>query len=194
MGYGSVVHNIVCKYHSHIIKFWVSQQVLFTDSLVVLSSSSSPSLCPSLSLSLVLFSKFVYKYCCFLNYYLFFFFFKQVYAKLATSLKHFWSSIQECPAAFVFFKTRYAAVVAAQVLQSSNPMLWVTDLAPEPHDVYWSNLCIPYRQLWIRKIGTLVAAIAFMLVFLIPVAFVQGLTQLEQLQQTFPFLRGLLKK
>lgn len=101
---------------------------------------------------------------------------------------------KECPAAFVFFKTRYAAVVAAQVLQSSNPMLWVTDLAPEPHDVYWSNLCIPYRQLWIRKIGTLVAAIAFMLVFLIPVAFVQGLTQLEQLQQTFPFLRGLLKK
>uniref|UniRef100_A0A2N9F2E3 CSC1/OSCA1-like 7TM region domain-containing protein n=1 Tax=Fagus sylvatica TaxID=28930 RepID=A0A2N9F2E3_FAGSY len=100
---------------------------------------------------------------------------------------------KECAAAFVFFKTRHAAIVAAQVLQSSNPMLWVTDLAPEPHDVYWSNLCIPYRQLWIRKIGTLVAAVAFMLVFLIPVTFVQGLTQLDQLQQTFPFLRGLLK-
>ena len=25
MGYGSVVHNVVCKYHSHIIKFCVSQ-------------------------------------------------------------------------------------------------------------------------------------------------------------------------
>jgi hypothetical protein len=99
-----------------------------------------------------------------------------------------------CPAAFVFFKTRYAAVVASQVLQSSNPMSWVTNLAPEPHDVYWSNLCIPYRQLWFRKIVTLVATIAFMLVFLIPVTFVQGLTQLEQLQETFPFLRGLLKK
>ncbi|XP_022772944.1 CSC1-like protein RXW8 isoform X2 [Durio zibethinus] len=44
---------------------------------------------------------------------------------------------KECPAAFVFFRTRYAAVVAAQVLQSSNPMLWVTQLAPEPDDVYW---------------------------------------------------------
>lgn len=73
-------------------------------------------------------------------------------------------------------------------------MLWVTNLAPEPHDVYWSNLCIPYKQLWIRKIGTLVATIAFMFVFLIPVTLVQGLTQLDQLQQTFPFLRGLLKK
>ncbi|KAF5456055.1 hypothetical protein F2P56_025570 [Juglans regia] len=101
---------------------------------------------------------------------------------------------KECAAAFVFFKTRYAATVTAEVLQSSNPMLWVTDMAPEPHDVYWSNLCIPYRQLWIRKIGTLVAAIAFVLVFLIPITFVQGLTQLDQLQQTFPFLRGLLKK
>ncbi|KAK6940326.1 CSC1/OSCA1-like, 7TM region [Dillenia turbinata] len=30
--------------------------------------------------------------------------------------------------------TRYAALVASEVLQSSNPMLWVTDLAPEPHD------------------------------------------------------------
>ncbi|KAG7966478.1 hypothetical protein I3843_08G053800 [Carya illinoinensis] len=101
---------------------------------------------------------------------------------------------KECAAAVVFFKTRYGAVTAAEVLQSSNPMLWVSVLAPEPHDVYWSNLCIPYRQLWIRQIGTLVAAIAFVLVFLIPVTFVQGLTQLDQLQQTFPFLRGLLKK
>ncbi|WZZ27782.1 hypothetical protein YC2023_011183 [Brassica napus] len=41
----------------------------------------------------------------------------------------------ERPAAFVFFKTRYDALVVSEVLQSSNPMLWVTDLAPEPHDV-----------------------------------------------------------
>lgn len=102
--------------------------------------------------------------------------------------------VQECPAAFVFFKTRYAALMAAQILQSSNPMLWATDIAPEPHDVYWSNICIPYRQLWIRKIATLVASIAFMLVFLIPVTFVQGLTQLEKLQKMFPFLTGILQK
>ncbi|KAJ9166384.1 hypothetical protein P3X46_021150 [Hevea brasiliensis] len=100
----------------------------------------------------------------------------------------------ECSAAFVFFKTRYAAVVATQMLQSSNPMLWVTELAPEPHDVFWSNLSIPYRQLWLRKIAILLAAIVFMFLFLIPVTFVQGLTQLDKLSKTFPFLRGLLKK
>ncbi|KAH1203939.1 CSC1-like protein RXW8 [Glycine max] len=101
---------------------------------------------------------------------------------------------KECSSAFVFFKSRYAALTAAQVLQTSNPMLWVTDVAPEPHDVYWSNICIPYRQLWIRRIATLAASVAFMLVFLIPVTFVQGLTQLEKLQKMFPFLTGILKE
>ncbi|KAE8731306.1 CSC1-like protein [Hibiscus syriacus] len=100
---------------------------------------------------------------------------------------------KERPASFVFFRTRYDAVVAAQVLQSSNPMLWVTQLAPEPNDVYWSNLSIPYKQVWLRKIATLLGAIVFMFVFLVPVTFVQGLTQLDQLRQTFPFLRGILK-
>ncbi|PIA64642.1 hypothetical protein AQUCO_00100246v1 [Aquilegia coerulea] len=101
---------------------------------------------------------------------------------------------KECAAAFVFFKTRYAAFVASQVLQSSNPMLWVTNLAPEPHDVYWSNLWIPYKQLWIRKIASLLAATVFMLFFLVPVTFVQGLSQLDKLQKLFPILKGLLKK
>ncbi|CAN0838785.1 CSC1-like protein RXW8 [Linum grandiflorum] len=100
---------------------------------------------------------------------------------------------EECPVAFVFFKTRYAAVVATHMLQSTNPMLWVTQEAPEPHDVLWSSLSIPYKQLWLRKIATLLAAIVFMFLFLVPVTFVQGLTQLEKLSKTFPFLRGLLK-
>ncbi|KAI0503446.1 hypothetical protein KFK09_014380 [Dendrobium nobile] len=104
------------------------------------------------------------------------------------------SKEKECGAAFVFFRTRYAAVVTSEILQSSNPMYWVTDLAPEPHDVYWSNLWIPYRQLWFRKIAILIASIVFMILFLIPVTFVQGLTHLDQLQKIFPFLDGLLKK
>lgn len=104
------------------------------------------------------------------------------------------TSEKECAAAFVFFKTRYAAFVASRVLQSSNPMVWVTDLAPEPHDVYWSNLCIPYRQLWIRKIAILLASIIFMFLFLVPVTVVQTLTQLDHLHRTFPFLKGILRK
>ncbi|CAD6269463.1 unnamed protein product [Miscanthus lutarioriparius] len=101
---------------------------------------------------------------------------------------------EECTAAFVFFKTRYAALVASEILQTSNPMKWVANLAPEPEDVYWSNLWLPYKQLWARRIATLLGSICFMFIFLIPVTFIQGLSQLEQLQQRLPFLRGILKK
>lgn len=106
----------------------------------------------------------------------------------------FGSLLQECAAAFVFFKTRYAALMAARNLQASNPMLWVTDQAPEPRDIYWSNLCIPYKQLWIRKIFTWVASFTFVLLFLIPVTFAQGLTQLDKLEKMFPFLTDILQK
>uniref|UniRef100_A0A0D3FNI1 CSC1/OSCA1-like 7TM region domain-containing protein n=2 Tax=Oryza TaxID=4527 RepID=A0A0D3FNI1_9ORYZ len=101
---------------------------------------------------------------------------------------------KDCPGAIVFFKTRYAAIVASRILQSSNPMLWVTDLAPEPRDVYWSNLWIPYRQIWLRKIATLAASVAFMFVFIVPVAFVQSMMQLDQIEQLFPSLKNMLKK
>ncbi|ESW08788.1 hypothetical protein PHAVU_009G074900 [Phaseolus vulgaris] len=102
--------------------------------------------------------------------------------------------LKESAAAFVFFKSRYDALTVSQSLQTSNPMLWVTELAPEPQDVYWPNLCIPYKQLWIRKLFTFAASVTFVLVFLIPVTFAQGLTQLEKLEKMFPFLTGMLQK
>ncbi|CAH9053569.1 unnamed protein product [Cuscuta europaea] len=101
---------------------------------------------------------------------------------------------QECAAALVFFRTRYAALVASQGIKSPNPMLWVTDLAPEPRDMYWSNICVPYRLLWIRKIIILMASIFFVAFFLVPVSLTQGLVHLDKLQHTFPFLRGALKR
>uniref|UniRef100_A0ACD5W9L0 Uncharacterized protein n=1 Tax=Avena sativa TaxID=4498 RepID=A0ACD5W9L0_AVESA len=100
---------------------------------------------------------------------------------------------EECAAAFVFFKTRYAALIVSEILQTSNPMKWVTCLAPERDDMYWSNLWLPYKQLWIRHIATLLGSIVFMFIFLGPGTFIQGLTQLETLQQRLPFLKGILK-
>lgn len=99
----------------------------------------------------------------------------------------------ECPAALVFFRTRYAALVAAQTLQSTNPMLWVTEMAPEPEDVFWANLCVPYRLLWVRRLGTLIATLAFLIFFLVPVSIVQGLVHLDKLKH-FSFVRKLSEK
>ncbi|KAK2438671.1 Early-responsive to dehydration stress protein (ERD4) [Trifolium repens] len=47
---------------------------------------------------------------------------------------------KELPVAFVTFKPRSAAAVAAQLQQHTHPLLWVTELAPEPRDVSWRNL------------------------------------------------------
>ncbi|XP_044386480.1 CSC1-like protein RXW8 isoform X2 [Triticum aestivum] len=101
---------------------------------------------------------------------------------------------EECAAAFVFFKTRYGALLASQALQTSNPTKWVTDLAPEPDDVYWSNIWLPYKQLWIRRIATLLGSLVFSVLFLLPVTFIQGLSQLDQVHRKLPFLNGLLKQ
>ncbi|XP_076950622.1 hyperosmolality-gated Ca2+ permeable channel 2.1-like [Bidens hawaiensis] len=96
---------------------------------------------------------------------------------------------KECEAALVFFKSRFDALVVSQTIQSADPMLWVTEPAPEPLDVFWQNLCVPYNLLWIRKISVFIASIVFSVIFLLPTTFVQGLTKIQYLQSTFPFLR-----
>ncbi|CAI9291759.1 unnamed protein product [Lactuca saligna] len=96
---------------------------------------------------------------------------------------------KECEAALVFFKSRYDALVVSHTIQSADPMLWVTQLAPEPRDVFWQNLCVPYNLLWIRKISVFIASIVFSVLFLLPTTFVQGLMKIQRLQAAFPFLR-----
>ncbi|THU63394.1 hypothetical protein C4D60_Mb01t15300 [Musa balbisiana] len=58
------------------------------------------------------------------------------------------------PAAFVSFRTRWGAAVCAQTQQTRNPTLWLTEWAPEPRDVYWQNLAIPFVSLTVRR-GTI---------------------------------------
>lgn len=96
---------------------------------------------------------------------------------------------KECEAALVFFRSRYDALVVSHTIQSADPMLWVTQLAPEPRDVFWQNLCVSYNLLWIRKISVFIASIVFSVLFLLPTTFVQGLTKIQYLQNAFPFLR-----
>ncbi|MCD7472003.1 hypothetical protein HAX54_012825 [Datura stramonium] len=101
---------------------------------------------------------------------------------------------KESAAALVFFRNRYAALIASQSLQTRNPMSWVTNISPEPDDMYWPNICVPYRLLWIRKIAIYVASMALVAFFIVPVSLSQGLVHLDKLQKTFPFLKGVLKR
>ncbi|KAG8382082.1 hypothetical protein BUALT_Bualt05G0039500 [Buddleja alternifolia] len=96
------------------------------------------------------------------------------------------------PAAFVSFNSRWGAAVCAQTQQSKNPTLWLTNWAPEPRDVYWKNLAIPFVSLTIRKLVISVSVFALIFFYMIPIAFVQSLANLEGLERVAPFLRPLI--
>ncbi|XP_050946930.1 CSC1-like protein At3g54510 isoform X3 [Cucumis melo] len=101
--------------------------------------------------------------------------------QVQTAAKH-----KELPVAFVTFKSRLGAALASQSQHSLNPLMWITELAPEPRDVSWKNLAIPVRLLPIREFGVIVGAFLLTIFFAIPVTAVQGIAKFEKLKKWFP--------
>lgn len=97
------------------------------------------------------------------------------------------------PVAFVTFGSRWGAAVCAQTQQSRNPTRWLTDWAPEPRDVYWRNLAIPFVSLSIRRFIISISVFALVFFYMIPIAFVQSLANLEGLEKVAPFLRPVIE-
>ncbi|KAL0429191.1 UNVERIFIED_CONTAM: CSC1-like protein [Sesamum radiatum] len=97
-----------------------------------------------------------------------------------------YSVLLELPVAFVTFKSRWGAALAAQSQQISNPLLWVTEMAPEPRDVLWRNLAIPCRYLPLYKFGVYALASLLTIFFTVPVTAVQGIAKFERLKKWFP--------
>ncbi|GAU20907.1 hypothetical protein TSUD_120990 [Trifolium subterraneum] len=93
---------------------------------------------------------------------------------------------KELPVAFVTFKSRSAAAVVAQLQQHTHPLLWVTELAPEPRDVSWRNLRVSYRVIPLYRLGVVIAASLLTIFFAIPVTAVQGIAKYEKLKKWFP--------
>ncbi|CAJ2650413.1 unnamed protein product [Trifolium pratense] len=99
---------------------------------------------------------------------------------------------EEARAAFVFFKSRYGAASAFHLQPSINPTQWITEPAPQPHDVFWPFFSESFMKQWISKLVVIVVCISFTILFLIPVVIVQGLTNLKQLEVLFPSLKSIL--
>ncbi|KAL8170556.1 hypothetical protein V2J09_022360 [Rumex salicifolius] len=97
------------------------------------------------------------------------------------------------PVAFVSFNSQWGAAVCAQTQQSKNPTLWLTSWAPEPRDIYWRNLAIPFVSLTVRKFVIGVTVFALVFFYMIPIAFVQSLANLEGLEKVAPFLRPVVE-
>ncbi|KAF5731511.1 CSC1-like protein [Tripterygium wilfordii] len=97
------------------------------------------------------------------------------------------------PAAFVSFKSRWGAALCAQTQQSSNPTIWLTEWAPEPRDIYWNNLSIPYVELTIRRLLMAIGLFFLTFCFMIPIAFVQSLANIEGIEKVLPFLKPIIE-
>ncbi|XP_054825190.1 CSC1-like protein At1g69450 [Prosopis cineraria] len=101
-------------------------------------------------------------------------------------------AVEDTRAAFVSFKSRFAAATAFRLHPAVNPIEWITEQAPEPHDVYWPFFSESFMRRWISKLVVIIIFIIFTILFLIPVVIVQGLTNLSQLELLFPFLKSIL--
>lgn len=95
-------------------------------------------------------------------------------------------------AAFVSFNSRWGAAVCAQTQQSRNSTIWLTEWAPEPRDVYWDNLSIPYIQLSLRRLLMAVALFFLTFFFMIPIGFVQAFASIDGIRKVLPFLKPLI--
>lgn len=98
------------------------------------------------------------------------------------------------PTAFVSFKSRWGAAVCAQTQQNMDPTIWMTGWAPEPRDINWKNLAIPYMQLGCRGVTVGIALFLLVFCFMIPVAIIQSLASLQGLETEFPQLGPLLEQ
>lgn len=98
------------------------------------------------------------------------------------------------PAAFVSFRSRWGAAVCAQTQQTRNPTRWLTDWAPEPRDVYWNNLAIPFVELNVRKLIMAVALFGLTFCFMVPIAIVQSLANIESIEKVLPFLKPIIRR
>ncbi|KAF3784424.1 CSC1-like protein [Nymphaea thermarum] len=99
--------------------------------------------------------------------------------------------VTELPAAFVSFNSRQGAALASQTQQHEDPLLWITEPAPEPRDVLWNNLAVPYSYLIVHRLLAVVVASVLTIFFAIPVTAVQGIAQLENIKKWFPPARAI---
>jgi len=59
--------------------------------------------------------------------------------------------------------------------------------------VYWDNLCIPFVSLTVRRLIVAVAFFFLNFFYVIPIAFVQSLANLEGIEKAAPFLKPLIE-
>lgn len=97
-------------------------------------------------------------------------------------------------AAIVFFNSRSAATSAAQVMHSEYANRWTTMAAPEPREVVWGNLPIPFVQRLVRQFAVYGVVLLTILFYMIPISFISAIISLENLEKKLHFLKPVVEQ
>ena len=65
---------------------------------------------------------------------------------------------------------------------------WTTFAAPEPREVIWGNLPIPFVQRLLRQTAVYLVVALTILFYMIPIAFISAIIALNNLKKKLPFL------
>ncbi|ANZ77299.1 BA75_04855T0 [Komagataella pastoris] len=98
------------------------------------------------------------------------------------------------PAAFITMDTVATAQMMAQAVLDPNVHYLITRLAPAPHDIIWSNVCLPRKERLFKvyAITIIIGITSIALVF--PVLYLTTLLNLKTISKFWPYLGKLLKK
>jgi hypothetical protein len=92
---------------------------------------------------------------------------------------------KQVAAAFIIFNSRPAAAAAAQVVHSQTADSWTVMAAPEPRQVVWKNIAIPFYQRMIRQNVVYIIVFLIVVFYMIPITLISAFTTLDKLRKTF---------
>eukprot|EP00253_Pinus_taeda_P022555 PITA_22555 len=116
---------------------------------------------------------------------------KDLSLKLVTKQKNTLTE-KQVAAAFIIFNSRAAAAAAAQVVHSEIADTWTAMPAPEPCQVVWKNLAIPFYQRVIREKVVYVIVFLTVVFYMIPITAISAFTTLDSLRKLLPFLKSIV--
>ncbi|KAF9208359.1 hypothetical protein BGZ49_009051 [Haplosporangium sp. Z 27] len=94
---------------------------------------------------------------------------------------------------FVTFEEMHSAQILAQTVNTQETLSCDTFLAPEPRDVYWSNLSLPPSELGVRAV--VINTTVFFLIFFwsIPIGAFSSFLNLDSLEKLLPGISKILE-
>lgn len=97
-------------------------------------------------------------------------------------------------AAVCFFKNQVTAAAASQALHADNNATWTVTQCPEPREVVVENLGIPIFERSVREVLVYTITFLMILFYMIPIAFVSGITTISNLRKLLPFLKAIVNR